>query len=124
MAQASKIKEQVTCDAMLLPVGIMAVVLVIFFAFQLSLVLKDSESLHQAAGNQAQAFRQSEQILAQFAGLVQGTKDLSEQGNKTVAPIAERMRQLGILPPLPKAGEPAKPPVPVKDEVAKGPVKP
>ncbi|MCL2469339.1 MAG: hypothetical protein FWF24_03800 [Alphaproteobacteria bacterium] len=126
MAQASKNKDKdhVTCDALLMPVGIMAVAMAFFFAFQLSLVLKEREALNQAQANQNPIFMQSERLLGQFSGLVAGTKTLSEQGNKTVAPIVQRMREIGLLPPLPQEGDLSKAPVAAADDVISGPVKP
>jgi len=105
----------VTVRQLLFPVSLMAFILMVLLAFQTSQILRDRDALHEARGQQDKPFAEAQKLQVQLAALVMGTQKLSEQGNKNVKPIAEKLKEMGVLAgPNPSAASPENPPVPAE----------
>lgn len=117
-------QDRLSAAHLLLPVGLMAVTLLLVFAFQFRQTLKDRDALYEARGQQQKAFEDSQRLQAQFTALVQGTLRLAEAGSPGAKTIAAKMQQMGIVAPAaPSTTYPA--PVPAAAEKPEpGPVKP
>ena len=76
--------------------------------YQMSLLLNDTSLLRQAIAQQNEPFAQAQRLQQQLSGLVNGTVQLAERGNKNVAPVINRLRELNIIPsPQQAAAQPA-----------------
>lgn len=115
---------KITISKVLLPLSILSFAVAMFFAFQTSQILRERDVLHEARGQQDKAFVESQKLQAQLSALVLGTQKLSEQGDKNVKEIADRLKEMGVvaaenkdasaLPP--NAASAKNPPVPVAPE--------
>lgn len=115
--------EKISMTHLLVPMTVMAFTLALFFAYQLTQVMRDRDSLHQTIGRQDTPFMESQKLNAQFGGLVMGTKKLAEEGNVSAQELVKRLKQIGILPSDQASTTTA--PVPAAMEKnAPGPVKP
>jgi hypothetical protein len=77
-------------------VGLVAFVLFLTLAFQLSQVMRDHENLHDALARQDQPLENLTRIQSQLDTLAVGTLNLSQKGDKNAKEIIDRMKQLGI----------------------------
>ena len=101
-------------------------------AYQMSLLLNDTALLRHGLAQQNEPFTQAQRLQQQFSGLVTGTMQLADRGNKNVVPVINRLRELNIIPAQQAATQPTgngdsafPAPVPAARETApRGPIKP
>lgn len=115
-------KFEITPTYILVPMCVMAMTLVFFFAFQAIQVMKEKDGLNNSNTQLATTFEQSQKVNSQFGGLVLGTQKLAKEGTKTAKELVTQLVKIGILPDPAKA--PGVAPVPAAMTKAKGPVKP
>lgn len=115
--------REVTTTQILVPLVLISFTVALLFAFQLTQIMRDRETLHAVIAQQEEPLRKAEQLNNQFGGLVMGTRQLAVKGNKKAAELVEQLKQVGVVPaqepeasvaPVPAASAPS----------ALGPVKP
>ncbi len=116
--------EKMTVSRLLPPLALLAGTMMLLFAFQMTQIVRDRDALMQTLGRLEKPMQESEKLNAQFGGLVVGTKKLAEEGDKSVQPLVERLKQIGVIMPDQQAA-----PTPITGigkapPVAPGPVKP
>lgn len=120
--------DKMTPQQLLIPLSIITLSLLLFFAFQMTQVLKERGALKQNLANIQTPLEQGQKLTQQFGGLVTGTQKLALEGNVIAKDFVERLKKIGvIMAPPANAEKPASPmaPVPAASEVPeKGPVKP
>lgn len=121
MAHASS--DRISTTQMLVPMAVMGLVMVFFFLFQFSQVMRDRVSLQQVVGNQETSFTEGQKLNAQFGGLVVGTQKLAKEGNATAVDLEKRLKQIGIIQQAVPASMQAPVPAAMESKVP-GPVKP
>lgn len=92
-------QQKITLVHLLVPVSLIAFVLAMFFAFQMTLVIRDRHAMNDAIMRLEEPFAQAQKISAQFGGLVVGTQKLAGEGHKTAQSIVQKLEQAGIVPP-------------------------
>jgi hypothetical protein len=97
---------KVTDTHILQAVGLVAFVLFLTMAFQLSQVLRDRENLHDALARQDQPLENLVHIQNQLDALAVGTLNLAQKDDRNAKDIIERMKQLGINVKAPGASAP------------------
>ena len=86
----------ITAGQLVLPAALVAFTLLLLGAFQLSEVLREHDSLHQAYEQQKTALENAKKVETQFTALALGVKKLAEGGDKDALQLVERMKQAGI----------------------------
>ena len=116
--------ERVSTTQMLVPMMLMAITIALFFAYQLTQIMRDRDSLHMTMGRLDAPYTESQKLNTQFGGLVLGTKKLAEEGNVSAKDLVKRLQQIGVLPSETQDST-STAPVPVAAEKSEpGPVKP
>ncbi|MDD3183133.1 MAG: hypothetical protein PHD48_10080 [Alphaproteobacteria bacterium] len=117
--------ERVSMRQMLVPIVIMAFTMALFFAFQMTQVMTDRDSLNQAFGRQETSFTESQKLNTQFGGLVVGTQKLAQEGNKSAVELEKKLKLIGVIQSPPSTSAQQTAPVPVAmEKKSNGPVKP
>lgn len=84
---------------LLIPINLIAAVVFMILAYQTSLIADEKAGLRTALTQQNATFEQAQRLQAQLSGLVVGALQLAEQGNKSLLPIVNRLKELNLLPP-------------------------
>jgi|GEM_PF-1208022 hypothetical protein len=100
---------KVTIGQVLFPVSLVAFVLFIMLAFQMTQIMRDREAMHQAKAQQDKPIEDAQKVQTQLSALALGTKKLADKGDKDAKGIIDRMSKLGITvnenaPVAPAAG--------------------
>lgn len=117
--------ERLSTRQMLIPLVVMAFTMALFFAYQMTQVMSDRDSLNQAFGRQEAPFAESQKLNTQFGGLVVGTQKLAKEGNQSAVELEKKLKQIGVIqdPALETTQQTA--PIPVAmEKKSDGPVKP
>lgn len=96
MSESSK-DCKLTPACLLLPVGMLAFVLFIMLAFQVSQIMRDRDSLNQVKQQQEKPLEDVQKLRAQLDAVAVGTLKLSQNGNKDAKAIIDRMKRMGIV---------------------------
>lgn len=79
-----------------LPLAILALAVLLFFAFQVQQSFADRAMLQQVRDGQAQALAQSKDVQEHLDRLAVATVGLADSGNANAKVLVERMKQAGI----------------------------
>jgi len=90
---------KVTITQVLLPLSLVAFVLCLWLAFELTQILHERDALHQASAQQEKPLEDVQHLQTQLSALANGTIGLAEKGDKNAKAIVERMKQMGLLNP-------------------------
>jgi hypothetical protein len=96
-------EQCVTPNCLLVPVGLMAAALVLFFGFQSSQIIRERAMLQETKAQQQPTLEQGQKVQQQLEALSFGTLKLADEGNKNAKAIIARMKELGITVNPPKA---------------------
>jgi hypothetical protein len=120
--------NQITSTHILIVLLLLALFFVTTQSYQLSLLLNDRSTLRQGMAAQNEQFDQAQRLQKQLSGLVNGTLQLAERGNKNVVPVITRLRELNVIPAAqPGNNSAAAFPAPVpaaRETPERGPIKP
>jgi len=114
-------KFDITATLILVPMAVLAITMVCFFAFQTTQIMQERNNLHNRSVRIDSAYENSQKVNSQFGGLVLGTQKLAKEGSSSAKNLVKRLMQIGILPDPSKL---LKAQIPVKKETGKLPVKP
>lgn len=89
--------DKISTTHLLVPMGVMALSLVMLFAFQTNQVLKEREALQQNLAKLEAPLEQSQKLNAQFGGLVVGTQKLAAEGNAIAKDFVGRLKKIGVI---------------------------
>ncbi len=98
---------KITASQLLFPVSLLAFVIFIMLAFQVSQLMRDRGMLHQVYNGQTKAIEEAQRVQAQLNALAMGTQKLSLKGDKNAEAIINRMKQMGITVNMPPGSAPA-----------------
>jgi len=98
---------KITASQLLFPVSLLAFVIFIMLAFQVTQLVHDRSMLHQVYNNQTKAIEEAQRVQAQLNALAMGTQKLSLKGDKNAEAIISRMKQMGITVNMPPGTAPA-----------------
>ncbi len=117
--------DRLSMRQILMPLVVMAFTMALFFAFQMTQVMRDRDNLNRNYGAQETAFTESQKLNSQFGGLVVGTQKLAKDGNQTAVELEKRLKQIGVIQSETPAIAQKTAPVPVAmEKQSDGPVKP
>lgn len=87
----------------ILPFGLAAVALLLYFAFQFLNLMIERGNLLDVKASQEGAIQEAQKIQAQFKTLVSRTSDLASQGHPGAKMVMESLQAqpLGAPPPMP-----------------------
>lgn len=89
---------QITHTHVLSLIAALAVFVTATQGYQMTLLLNDTSLLRQTIAQQNEPFAQAQRLQQQLSGLVNGTLQLADRGNKNVVPVVNRLRELNIIP--------------------------
>jgi hypothetical protein len=89
--------DKISSTQILVPMGVMALSLVMLFAFQTNQVLKERDTLQQNLTKLDAPLEQSQKLNAQFGGLVVGTQKLAGEGNAIAKDFVGRLKKIGVI---------------------------
>lgn len=117
--------DRLSTRQMLIPLVVMAFTMALFFAYQMTQVMRDRDSLNQAYGRQETPFVESQKLNTQFGGLVVGTQKLAKDGNQSAVELEKKLKQIGVIQEPTPATATQTAPIPVAmEKKSDGPVKP
>lgn len=117
--------ERLSMRQVLIPLVVMAFTMALFFAFQMTQVMRDRDNLNQAFGRQEAAYTESQKLNTQFGGLVVGTQKLAKEGNASAVELEKKLKQIGVIQGETPSNTQQTAPVPVAmEKQSSGPVKP
>ncbi|MCB1931485.1 MAG: hypothetical protein KDI45_03320 [Candidatus Accumulibacter sp.] len=83
-------------DTFFIPVLLIALSLVVWFAFQASQLNQERAQLGQLRSNQDATYQNAQKMRAQLDALASGTQKLASAGNKNAQAVVNALQQRGI----------------------------
>ncbi len=118
------VDKSITTTHILVPIAVMAVTLLLLFAFQMTQIMRDRTNLQQAMAQQQRQVEDAQKLNTQFGGLVVGTRKLAEEGDKNAQLLIEQLKKIGVIPSERPGLPPAQVPAAMGKAPPAGPVKP
>ncbi len=110
---------------LMLPIFMISLSLAAVFSFETYQAVQDRGRVQQAIAAQETQYQDAKKLQAQFNGLVLGTQQLADLGNKDAEKISARLQELGlgVKRVSPEQAQAMSPPVPMP-AAGNSPVKP